>query len=72
MSFTTDFQRRNVIEPVRLAAYTTMRIGGPATLVTLAVTRVLEQGVRTPDIATAGATTVGTREMAAAVIAALQ
>ena len=35
MSFTTDFQRRNVIEPVRLAAYTTMRIGGPATLVTL-------------------------------------
>ncbi|MGE0859428.1 MAG: 3-isopropylmalate dehydrogenase [Gammaproteobacteria bacterium] len=37
-----------------------------------AVTRVLEQGMRTPDIATAGATTVGTREMAAAVIAALQ
>lgn len=35
MGFTPDFQRRNVIEQVRLAAHTTMRIGGPATLVTL-------------------------------------
>lgn len=35
MTFTPDFQRRNKIEQVRLAAYTTMRIGGPATLVTL-------------------------------------
>jgi UDP-N-acetylmuramate dehydrogenase len=35
MTFTPDFTRRNRIEPIRLAAYTTMRIGGPATLVTL-------------------------------------
>ena len=35
MGFTPDFQRRNPIEQVRLAAHTTMRIGGPATLVTL-------------------------------------
>ncbi len=37
-----------------------------------AVARVLEQGLRTADIATAGCRTVGTREMGAAVIAALQ
>ena len=36
-----------------------------------AVSRVLEQGLRTADIATAGGRSVGTREMAAAVIAAL-
>lgn len=36
-----------------------------------AVSRVLEQGLRTADIATAGAPSVGTREMAAAVITAL-
>ena len=36
-----------------------------------AVSRVLEQGLRTADIATAGTRSVGTREMAAAVIAAL-
>ena len=35
MTFTPEFQHRNRIEQVRLAAYTTMRIGGPATLVTL-------------------------------------
>ncbi|MBA3697278.1 MAG: FAD-binding protein [Planctomycetes bacterium] len=35
MTFTPDFERRNRIEQVRLAAFTTMRIGGPATLVTL-------------------------------------
>jgi len=35
MTFSLDFERRNRIEQVRLAAYTTMRIGGPATLVTL-------------------------------------
>lgn len=35
MTFTPDFQRRNRIEQVRLAAHTTMRIGGPAMLVTL-------------------------------------
>lgn len=35
MTFTTSFQQRNAIEQVRLAAHTTMRIGGPATLVTL-------------------------------------
>lgn len=35
MTFTSDFARRNKIEQVRLAAFTTMRIGGPATLVTL-------------------------------------
>lgn len=35
MNFTPDFQRRNRLEQIRLAAYTTMRIGGPATLVTL-------------------------------------
>ena len=35
MTFTPDFQRRNRMEQVRLGAYTTMRIGGPATLVTL-------------------------------------
>lgn len=35
MHFTPDFQRRNRLEQIRLAAYTTMRIGGPATLVTL-------------------------------------
>lgn len=36
-----------------------------------AVSRVLERGLRTADIATAGAPSVGTREMAAAVITAL-
>lgn len=36
-----------------------------------AVSRVLEQGLRTADIATAGTRSVGTREMAAAVITAL-
>ena len=35
MTFSPDFVRRNQVEQVRLAAYTTMRIGGPATLVTL-------------------------------------
>ena len=35
MTFSPDFVRRNRVEQVRLAAYTTMRIGGPATLVTL-------------------------------------
>jgi UDP-N-acetylenolpyruvoylglucosamine reductase len=35
MTFSAGFQERNRIEQVRLAAFTTMRIGGPATLVTL-------------------------------------
>jgi UDP-N-acetylenolpyruvoylglucosamine reductase len=35
MIFSATFQRRNRIEQVRLAAHTTMRIGGPATLVTM-------------------------------------
>ncbi len=35
MTFSSTFQRRNRLEPVRLAAHTTMRIGGAATLVTL-------------------------------------
>jgi 3-isopropylmalate dehydrogenase len=37
-----------------------------------AVGRVLDEGLRTPDIATAGTRTVGTREMGDAVIAALR
>jgi 3-isopropylmalate dehydrogenase len=37
-----------------------------------AVGRVLDDGLRTPDIASAGMRTVGTREMGAAVVAALR
>jgi 3-isopropylmalate dehydrogenase len=73
-----DIAGKNVANPLAtiLSASMMMRYTlGEAVLadkVESAVTRVLEQGLRTADIATAGCRTVGTREMGAAVIAALQ
>jgi UDP-N-acetylenolpyruvoylglucosamine reductase len=48
MTFSPDFQQRNRIEHVRLAAHTTMRIGGPATLVTLESRDDLEEIIAQP------------------------
>ena len=73
-----DIAGKNVANPLAtiLSASMMMRYTlGEAALadtVEAAVARVLEQGLRTADIATAGCRTVGTREMGAAVIAALQ
>ncbi len=73
-----DIAGKNVANPLAtiLSASMMMRYTlGEAPLadkVEAAVSRVLEQGLRTADIATAGCRTVGTREMGAAVIAALQ
>ncbi|MCC6710299.1 MAG: 3-isopropylmalate dehydrogenase [Gammaproteobacteria bacterium] len=73
-----DIAGKNVANPLAtiLSASMMMRYTlGEAALadkVEAAVSRVLEQGLRTADIATAGCRTVGTREMGAAVIAALQ
>ena len=72
-----DIAGKNVANPLAtiLSASMMMRYTlGEAALadtVEAAVARVLEQGLRTADIATAGCRTVGTREMGAAVIAAL-
>ena len=72
-----DIAGRNVANPLAtiLSAGMMMRYTlGEAVLadkLEAAVSRVLEQGLRTADIATAGCRTVGTREMGAAVIAAL-
>jgi len=72
-----DIAGKNVANPLAtiLSASMMMRYTlGEAALadtVEAAVARVLEQGLRTADIATAGCRTVGTRDMGAAVIAAL-
>ena len=73
-----DIAGKNIANPLATILSASMMLRytlGEATLadkVEAAVARVLEQGLRTADIATAGGETVGTREMAAAVIAALQ
>ena len=73
-----DIAGKNVANPLAtiLSASMMMRYtlneAALADKVEAAVSRVLEQGLRTADIATAGCRTVGTREMGAAVIAALQ
>ena len=72
-----DIAGRNVANPLAtiLSASMMMRYtlneAALANKLEAAVSRVLEQGLRTADIATAGGRTVGTREMGAAVIAAL-
>ena len=72
-----DIAGRNVANPLAtiLSASMMMRYtlneAALANKLEAAVSRVLEQGLRTADIATAGCRTVGTREMGAAVIAAL-
>ena len=73
-----DIAGKNIANPLAtiLSASMMLRytLGEPtlADKVEAAVARVLDEGLRTADIATAGGETVGTREMAAAVIAALQ
>ncbi len=73
-----DIAGRDVANPLATILSVSMMMRytlGDAALadkVDTAVTRVLEQGLRTADIATAGSRMVGTREMGAAVIAALQ
>lgn len=72
-----DIAGRNVANPLAtiLSASMMMRYtlneAALANKLEAAVSRVLEQGLRTADIASAGGRTVGTREMGAAVIAAL-
>ena len=73
-----DIAGKNIANPLATILSASMMLRytlGEATLadkVEAAVARVLNEGLRTADIATAGGETVGTREMAAAVIAALQ
>jgi len=73
-----DIAGKNVANPLATILSASMMMRYTLVEATLAdkldaaVSRVLEQGLRTADIATAGCTTVGTREMGAAVIAALQ
>ena len=73
-----DIAGKNIANPLATILSASMMLRytlGEATLadkVEAAVARVLDEGLRTADIATAGGETVGTREMAAAVIAALQ
>ena len=72
-----DIAGKNIANPLATILSASMMLRytlGEAALaerVDNAVSRVLEQGLRTADIATAGGRSVGTREMAAAVIAAL-
>lgn len=72
-----DIAGKNIANPlatvlsVGMMLRYTLKLPALADKIDAAVERVLEQGLRTADIATAGCHTVGTREMAAAVIAGL-
>ena len=72
-----DIAGKNIANPlatvlsVGMMLRYTLKVPALADKIDAAVERVLEQGLRTADIAMAGCHTVGTREMAAAVIAAL-